>query len=151
MTANIIELPGRLKAPGSIASTRGLPCQQEDSALWFSSLPAELNLAKAYCGGCHNRGPCLAGALERSEPTGVWGGEIFENGRLIESKRPRGRPRKASPGVAQGCIPPESESLADTRQSVESNRTAEVSFRLRTVVTTEEREERCLRPGLIRR
>jgi WhiB family redox-sensing transcriptional regulator len=101
MTASIIEVPGRMKAQRSMANTRGLPCQQEDSALWFSSLPAELNLAKAYCRECHNRGPCLAGALERREPTGVWGGEIFEEGRLIESKRPRGRPRKVSPGEDQ--------------------------------------------------
>jgi WhiB family redox-sensing transcriptional regulator len=101
MTANIIELPGPWKAPRSIANTRGLPCQQEDSALWFSSLPAEVNLAKAYCLRCYNRGPCLAGAVERREPIGVWGGEIFEEGRIIKSKRPRGRPRKATPGVDQ--------------------------------------------------
>jgi WhiB family redox-sensing transcriptional regulator len=101
MTANFIELPGRLKVPRSITSTGGLPCQEEDSDLWFSSLPAELSLAKAYCRGCSNREPCLAGALERSEPTGVWGGEILEQGRIIESKRGRGRPRKAGPGVDQ--------------------------------------------------
>jgi hypothetical protein len=99
MTANIIELPGQLKTPRSIASTRGRPCQQGDSALWFSSLPAELNLAKAYCRGCYDRSRCLAGALERGEPIGVWGGEIFENGRTVENKRPRGRPRKATPAV----------------------------------------------------
>jgi WhiB family transcriptional regulator, redox-sensing transcriptional regulator len=101
MTANIIRLPGRLKAPRSIANTRGLPCQQEDPALWFSSVPAELNLAKVHCRRCDSRGPCLAGAIERSEPAGVWGGEIFEMGRIIESKRPRGRPRKATPGGDQ--------------------------------------------------
>ena len=27
----------------------GLQCQREDPTLWFSSLPAELDLAKAYC------------------------------------------------------------------------------------------------------
>jgi WhiB family transcriptional regulator, redox-sensing transcriptional regulator len=73
-----------------------LPCQHENPRLWFSNLSSELNLAKAYCRGCASRQPCLAGALERAEPTGVWGGEIFEHGRIIESKRPRGRPRKAT-------------------------------------------------------
>ena len=44
---------------------------------------------------------CLAGALDRGEPWGVWGGEIFERGVVIPRKRPRGRPRKnADDGVA---------------------------------------------------
>ena len=34
------------------------------------------------------------GALERREPWGVWGGELFDAGRVIPRKRPRGRPRK---------------------------------------------------------
>jgi WhiB family transcriptional regulator, redox-sensing transcriptional regulator len=40
----------------------------------------------------------LAAALERAEPWGVWGGEIFERGSIVSHKRPRGRPRKE--GVA---------------------------------------------------
>jgi WhiB family redox-sensing transcriptional regulator len=95
MQGNVIELWGQLKTP-PLASTTDLPCQQQDPALWFSRLPIELNLAKAYCRGCRNRQPCLAGALERAEPAGVWGGEIFEHGRIIDFKRPRGRPRKAA-------------------------------------------------------
>jgi WhiB family redox-sensing transcriptional regulator len=43
---------------------------------------------------CPARLACLAGALERREPWGVWGGEIFERGVIIARKRPRGRPRK---------------------------------------------------------
>lgn len=85
---------GNQLTTASPVTTGGLPCQQTDPALWFSSVPAELNLAKAYCRGCRNRQPCLSGALERAEPTGVWGGEIFEHGRIIDFKRPRGRPRK---------------------------------------------------------
>ena len=37
---------------------------------------------------------CLSGALERREPWGVWGGELFLQGVVIPRKRPRGRPRK---------------------------------------------------------
>jgi WhiB family redox-sensing transcriptional regulator len=36
---------------------------------------------------------CLSGALSRKEPTGVWGGELFEDGRVIAEKRAPGRPR----------------------------------------------------------
>ena len=70
-----------------------LPCRRENSRLWFSDLPADLELAKAYCRPCPMRRVCLAGALERHEPHGVWGGEIFTHGAIITQKRPRGRPR----------------------------------------------------------
>jgi WhiB family transcriptional regulator, redox-sensing transcriptional regulator len=73
------------------AVTGGLPCAR-NAQLWFSEQVADLEQAKAACRDCPLRQPCLAGALERAEPWGVWGGEIFENGRVIEQKRPRGRP-----------------------------------------------------------
>ena len=44
--------------------------------------------------GCPLKAECLAGAIERAEPWGVWGGEIFERGAIVPRKRPRGRPRK---------------------------------------------------------
>ena len=73
---------------------RPLPCHIEDPDLWFAEKPAELELAKGFCTGCPVRDACLAGALDRAEPGGVWGGEIFERGAVIARKRPRGRPRK---------------------------------------------------------
>jgi hypothetical protein len=78
------------------AQTRGweLPCRVYDSDLWFAERPADLELAKSYCLDCPVRAACLAGALARREPWGVWGGEIFERGAVIPRKRPRGRPRK---------------------------------------------------------
>jgi len=72
-----------------------LPCRNYDPDLWFSDSPAELELAKSLCDGCPLRIECLAGAVERQEPWGVWGGEIFERGVVVARKRPRGRPRKA--------------------------------------------------------
>src|SRR5262245_46334206 len=72
-----------------------LPCRQYDPDLWFADSPADLEVAKALCGGCPLRVECLAGAVERAEPWGVWGGEIFERGAVVPRKRPRGRPRKA--------------------------------------------------------
>ena len=70
-----------------------LPCSA-DPNLWFAEEPAELERAKALCGACPVRRACLAAALERAEPWGVWGGEILERGSVLTRKRPRGRPRK---------------------------------------------------------
>ncbi len=72
-----------------------LPCRSGDADLWFAEAPRELERAKALCGECPIQADCLAGALRRGEPWGVWGGEIFERGVIIPRKRPRGRPSKA--------------------------------------------------------
>ena len=75
---------------------RPLPCRVEDPDLWFAETPAQLEVAKSLCGDCPVRETCLAGALDRGEPWGVWGGEILERGVVIARKRPRGRPRKVA-------------------------------------------------------
>lgn len=71
-----------------------LPCVVHDSRMWFAERPEELERAKALCQGCPVRVSCLAGALQRQERWGVWGGEILEHGVVIARKRGRGRPRK---------------------------------------------------------
>ena len=71
-----------------------LPCRVNDPELWFAELPADVEFAKALCQTCPVRQVCLGGALERREPWGVWGGELFLQGTVIPRKRPRGRPRK---------------------------------------------------------
>ena len=71
-----------------------LPCRVNDSDLWFAESPADVEFAKALCTDCPVRALCLSGALERREPWGVWGGELFLQGVVIPRKRPRGRPRK---------------------------------------------------------
>ena len=71
-----------------------LPCRVNDSDLFFAESPSDVELAKALCLDCPVRAECLAGALERREPWGVWGGELFLQGVVIPRKRPRGRPRK---------------------------------------------------------
>jgi WhiB family transcriptional regulator, redox-sensing transcriptional regulator len=87
--------PRRPRTPVSPAPVRRpLPCRVEDPELWFAERPDQLELAKSFCADCPMRAACLAGALERAEPWGVWGGEIFERGAVIARKRPRGRPRK---------------------------------------------------------
>ena len=71
-----------------------LPCHTADHDLFFAERPAELEQAKLMCAPCPLRAQCLAEALDRAEPWGVWGGEIFDRGVVIARKRPRGRPRK---------------------------------------------------------
>jgi len=89
------EAPPRSPIPLTPAPVRRpLPCRVEDPDLWFAETPAQLELAKSFCADCPVRDACLAGALRRQEPWGVWGGEIFERGVVIARKRPRGRPRK---------------------------------------------------------
>jgi WhiB family redox-sensing transcriptional regulator len=71
-----------------------LPCVAAGPDLFFSESPGELEAAKQLCRPCPVRAACLAGAVERAEPWGVWGGEVFQLGRPVPFKRPRGRPRK---------------------------------------------------------
>lgn len=72
----------------------GLPCHSTEPELYFAESPADVELAKELCRACPVRTACLAGALERREPWGVWGGELLLQGQVIPRKRPRGRPRK---------------------------------------------------------
>lgn len=62
--------------------------------LFFSDHVVEIARAKAICAKCTLRERCLAEALARAEPWGVWGGELLESGRIVAVKRPRGRPPK---------------------------------------------------------
>ena len=80
--------------PSVVVLARRLPCHRHDPNLWFAESPDDLEIAKALCGPCPVRPACLAGALQRREPSGVWGGEIVVGGRVVPRKRPRGRPRK---------------------------------------------------------
>jgi len=71
-----------------------LPCWTADPDLWFAESPSDVEAAKALCVPCPLREACLAGALERREPWGVWGGQLVVSGVVVPRKRPRGRPRK---------------------------------------------------------
>jgi WhiB family transcriptional regulator, redox-sensing transcriptional regulator len=83
-----------IAAPLPIASLGlDLPCT-DDPELFFAESPDDVELAKALCRECPARAACLAGALKRREPWGVWGAELFLRGAIVPRKRPRGRPRK---------------------------------------------------------
>ncbi len=64
------------------------------TGLFFSDQISDIALAKAICTECNHLTACLDGALERGEPWGVWGGQLFVNGRILAQKRRRGRPPK---------------------------------------------------------
>lgn len=88
-------------APSSPAA-----CVDADPEQFFSDDMTVVERAKALCRSCPVREQCLAGALQRGEPHGVWGGELFDGGAVIARKRPRGRPRKhplpeSQPAVAR--------------------------------------------------
>lgn len=66
----------------------------ELTEVFFSEDLYDIARAKHLCGTCPVREACLAGAVARREPWGVWGGELFANGRILAQKRRRGRPPK---------------------------------------------------------
>jgi WhiB family redox-sensing transcriptional regulator len=64
--------------------------------LFFSDELQDIARAKHICATCPALIPCLEGALERREPWGVWGGQLFLNGKILANKRRRGRPPKVA-------------------------------------------------------
>jgi WhiB family redox-sensing transcriptional regulator len=78
------------------AAAQQLPCSS-DPELFFAETPEDVRRAKELCGVCPIRSACFAGALQRGEPYGVWGGALFLRGVVTADKRPRGRPRRSAP------------------------------------------------------
>jgi WhiB family transcriptional regulator, redox-sensing transcriptional regulator len=85
---------GELHDEADKVDEANLPCRAYDPELWFAESPGDVEYAKALCIDCPVRALCLDGALERREPWGVWGGQLFIQGVVVPRKRPRGRPRK---------------------------------------------------------
>jgi WhiB family transcriptional regulator, redox-sensing transcriptional regulator len=82
------------QASASVESEDVIPCRINDAEMWFAESPADVEFAKSLCQACPVLEQCLAGALDRREPWGVWGGQLFIGGEVVARKRPRGRPRK---------------------------------------------------------
>jgi WhiB family redox-sensing transcriptional regulator len=78
-------------------------CRDETGSLtelFFSDQIPDIIRAKQICATCPLVDPCLTGAIDRREPWGVWGGQLFLNGKVLAQKRPRGRPPKNPvPGI----------------------------------------------------
>lgn len=69
----------------------------ETVQLFFSEQLDDIARARSFCQDCEVRESCLESALARREPNGVWGGELFANGKVLAQKRNRGRPPKIRP------------------------------------------------------
>lgn len=82
---------GLSEVTGDIA----LPCHKVDGEIFFDENPTSVALAKSLCAQCPMVAACLQGALSRAEPCGVWGGELFVEGRVVSAKRSVGRPRRS--------------------------------------------------------
>jgi WhiB family redox-sensing transcriptional regulator len=79
-------------------------CRDESGSLtelFFSDQIPDIIRAKQICSNCALIEACLEGAIERREPWGVWGGQLFHNGHILAQKRKRGRPPKNQPAGIQ--------------------------------------------------
>ena len=88
----MLEPPGRREPWWDEASCR--TTATASAALFFSEELQDIAVAKGICALCPVIAPCLEGAIRRREPWGVWGGQLFLNGRILAVKRRRGRPPK---------------------------------------------------------
>ena len=101
--SEVLDLTDRPSGDGGVhALEQGEPwwehahCREgaDTGALFFSDRLQDIARAKRLCATCPVMTPCLEGALVRREPWGVWGGQLFQNGRILATKRRRGRPSK---------------------------------------------------------
>ena len=91
-------------------------CRDMDNAtdLFFSEDLGEIAAAKRICLDCPVLAECLESALERRERWGVWGGQLFVNGKMLAVKRRRGRPPKVARPEDQMPVVPIPAHLRDT-------------------------------------
>ncbi len=53
--------------------------------------------ARAFCNLCEVKDECLQGAIDRREPSGVWGGEEFFGGKINTGRSKNGNPMAGFP------------------------------------------------------
>lgn len=90
----LAEQPGEIRTKDRWDAAR---CRDDNGSLadlFFSEELQDIARAKALCAECPLMVPCLEGAIERHEPWGVWGGQLFLHGKILATKRRRGRPPK---------------------------------------------------------
>lgn len=90
MTASFIEEKPNWQQLARCAETG------DGNDVFFSEELQDIAQAKSICATCPVIAPCLEGAMERREPWGVWGGQLFMHGKVLMIKRRRGRPPKVA-------------------------------------------------------
>lgn len=91
MTATTLDLQPDLSWERDAACAGATP---ETARLFFSDELTEIADAKRICAGCPVIVECLDTALARGEQWGIWGGQLFVSGKIVMTKRRRGRPPK---------------------------------------------------------
>jgi WhiB family transcriptional regulator, redox-sensing transcriptional regulator len=90
-TLALDQQPGPLRTPRwrthAVCAT-----EAASTALFFSEDLGDIATAKRMCARCPVMAECLEEAIVNQEPWGVWGGQLFLNGRMLTVKRGRGRP-----------------------------------------------------------
>ena len=71
-------------------------CKEHRELDWFPGSGDDIVAPMTVCAGCLVREECLAAALARNEPDGIWGG-------LTTRERRRQRRKSLSPLVVTGC------------------------------------------------
>lgn len=87
-TISVADLPWE-----DIAACRAVPNAAD---LFFSEDIGDIAAAKRVCADCSVLAECLEAALDGRELFGVWGGQLFINGKMLTVKRRRGRPPKVA-------------------------------------------------------
>lgn len=88
--------------------------------VFFSRELHDIARAKRLCLSCPALVPCLEGALERREPWGVWGGQLFVDGTIVAIKRRPGRPPnvpRPTDRLPEVPLPEHLRALPDTHRS----------------------------------
>ena len=93
--------PRRHALPVRADDGQRFPCAA-DPDLFFAEGRQDIERARDLCRGCPARRDCLAGALARCEPRGVWGGELFKMGRIVPLQ-PLARARAATSTTLVNC------------------------------------------------
>ena len=83
--------------------------------VFFSQDRKVIDQAKAICAGCPRRESCLEGALERREPWGVWGGELFRNGHVLTNRKRRPRHQQVRAQPMSPVVAPLVDATSDNR------------------------------------
>ncbi len=73
-------------ADGDLDCTAAL-CAQADPDVWYpeKGRPDQERVAKAICSTCPIQANCLADAVRRNEPLGIWGGASEADRRVLRS------------------------------------------------------------------
>ena len=87
------------------------------TGIFFSEDLGDIARAKRICADCPSLTLCLEAAIDRNEPWGVWGGQLFRKGKILANKRGRGRPRKISRPEDELPVIPIPVHLPSTRRS----------------------------------